>query len=64
MPQITLTEAILNLLRERQSHMNDKLVSGVKDWNAYQRILGNLDALSWVEQELKSLHDKQEQDDE
>jgi hypothetical protein len=64
MAQMTLAEAVFQLLRRRNEHMLDKLACGVKDWDAYQRVLGNLDALSWVDQELKSLLDKQEQNDE
>lgn len=59
---MTLSEATLRLLRQRKEHITEAVASGAKSWEAYQRLLGELDALNWVEQELLSLRKQQELD--
>jgi len=55
-----MTDATLRLLRQRKAHITEVIASGAKSWEAYQRLLGELDALNWVEQELLSLRKQQE----
>ena len=64
MNEIFLAEAILRLLKEKRSVVVDTLEFGeVKDMEQYRELMGWLRALAFIEQELKSLLEKQEQDD-
>ncbi len=61
MNEIFLAEAILRLLKEKRSVVVDTLEFGeVKDMEQYRELMGWLRALSFIEQELKSLLEKQE----
>jgi hypothetical protein len=61
MNEIYLAEAVFRVIRERQSAVKDMMVHGnVKSMEQYRELMGNLDALNHVEQELKGLLEKQE----
>jgi hypothetical protein len=61
MTEINLAQFILKLLRDKKSQISELLVTnGVRDMEHYRQLMGNLDGLEYVEQELKSLLDKQE----
>ena len=62
MDDIYVTEAVLRILRERRQAVTDLMIYGnVKSMEQYRELMGNLECLNHVEQELKSLLDKQEQ---
>ena len=64
MTEIYLAEAIFRVIRERRNILQDALVFGeVKNMEHYGEIIGGLKSLEHIEQELKSLLDKQEQVD-
>ena len=64
MDEITLAQFILKLVRDRKENIVDVLVNNeVKDMEHYRQLMGNIDGLQYVEQELKSLLDKQERND-
>ena len=64
MTEIYLAEAIFRVIRERRNILQDALVFGeVKNMEHYREIIGGLTSLEHIEQELKSLLDKQEQVD-
>ena len=61
MDYITLAEKIFNGIRTRQTQLNEIIIGdGVKDWPTYQNLLGQMKSLDHVEQELKDLLDKLE----
>lgn len=61
MDEITLAQFILKLVRDRKENIVDVLVNNeVKDMEHYRQLMGNIDGLQYVEQELKSLLEKQE----
>jgi hypothetical protein len=61
MNEISLAEAVFRLIRERQGSVKDMMVHGnVKSMEQYRELMGNLEALNHVEQELKGLLEKQE----
>ena len=63
--QISLAEAVYRIIRERREAIQDLLFyDNVSSMEQYRELMGNLKALDHVEQELKSLLDKQEQTDE
>lgn len=63
MGDIYLAEAVFRLIRERRTAIVDLMQFGnVKSMEQYRELMGNMEALNHVEQELKSLLDKQEQD--
>ena len=62
MDDIYVAEAVFRILRERRQGILDLMQYGnVKSMEQYRELMGNMDALNHVEQELKSLLDKQEQ---
>lgn len=64
MDDIYVTEAVLRILRERRQAVTDLMIYGnVKSMEQYRELMGNLECLNHVEQELKSLLDKQERSD-
>ena len=64
MTEVYLAEAIFRVIRERRNILQDALVFGeVKNMEHYREIIGGLKSLEHIEQELKSLLDKQEQVD-
>ena len=65
MPEIYVAEAVYRIIRERRQAITDLLVyNNVKSMEHYRERMGNVDCLNHVEQELKSLLNKQEQIDE
>ena len=61
MDEITLAQFILKLVRDRKENIVDVLVNNeVKDMEHYRQLMGNIDGLQYIEQELKSLLEKQE----
>ena len=62
MDEIFFAEATFRIIRERRENILDILqYNNVKDMEHHSELMGNLEALNHVEQELKSLLDKQEQ---
>ena len=65
MSDIFLAEATFRLIKDHRRTVVDLLQYGnVKSMEHYRELMGNLDALNYVEQELKSLLNKQELKDE
>ena len=61
MDEILIAEATFRILRERRQAIIDLMQFGnVKSMEQYRELMGNLECLNHVEQELKSLLDKQE----
>ena len=64
MDEIYVAEAVFRIVRERRSTIVDVLQYGnVKSMEQYHELMGSIDSLNHVEQELKSLLEKQEQYD-
>tara|TARA_R100001129_G_scaffold182685_1_gene163684 strand:+ start:1766 stop:1963 length:198 start_codon:yes stop_codon:yes gene_type:complete len=64
MDDIYVAEAVYRILRERRQGVTDLMVYGnVKSMEHYRELMGNMECLNHVEQELKSLLNKQEQSD-
>ena len=65
MNEIYLAEATFRLIKERRSVVLDALqFNNVKNMEHYRELMGELNALEFIEQELKSLLNKQELKDE
>tara|TARA_R100000995_G_scaffold57892_1_gene28883 strand:+ start:804 stop:1001 length:198 start_codon:yes stop_codon:yes gene_type:complete len=65
MSDIFIAEAVLRIIKDKRNNIVDLLQYGnVKSMENYRELMGNLEALTYVEQELKSLLTKQEQKDE
>ena len=61
MDEIFIAEAVFRMIRERRQTIVDQMQYGnVKSIEQYRELMGNLDALNHVYQELKGLLDKQE----
>jgi len=61
MDEIRVAEAVFRVIRERRQGGVDLMQYGnVKSLEQYRELMGNLEALNHVEQELKGLLDKQE----
>ena len=64
MNEIFLAEATFRLIKERRSVVIDVLqYNNLKSMEHYRELMGELKALELIEQELKSLLEKQEQSD-
>ena len=64
MDEIYFAEAVFRIVKERRQAIYDLLIyDNVNSMEQYRELMGNLKALDHVEQELKSLLEKQEQDD-
>tara|TARA_R100001129_G_scaffold180632_1_gene158900 strand:+ start:2698 stop:2895 length:198 start_codon:yes stop_codon:yes gene_type:complete len=62
MDDIYIAEAVFRILRERRQSVTDLMIYGnVKSMEQYRELMGNMECLNHVEQELKSLLEKQEQ---
>jgi|TARA_R110000787_G_scaffold23906_1_gene68117 hypothetical protein len=62
MDEIYLAESTFKLIRKRREIISDNLMNGsVKDMEHYKFLMGSLDGLNYIEQELKGLLEKQEQ---
>ena len=56
-----MAQAIYRILEDRKSFVQEQLLfDQIKNMEQYREMMGNLSALNHVEQELKSLLDKQE----
>ena len=65
MDEVYFAEAVFRIIKERRQAIYDLLIyDNVNSLEQYRELMGNLKALDHVEQELKSLLDKQEQTDE
>ena len=61
MNEIFFSEAVLRIIRERREIVYDSLIHNqVKSMEHYRELMGMIDSLNHVEQELKSLLEKQE----
>jgi hypothetical protein len=61
MDEIFIAEAVFRMIRERRQTIVDAMqFNNVKSMEQYRELMGNLDALNHVEQELKGLLEKQE----
>ena len=61
MDEIFIAEAVFRMIRERRQSIVDAMqFNNVKSMEQYRELIGNLDALNHVEQELKGLLEKQE----
>jgi len=61
MDEIRTAEAVFRIVRDRRQGVTDLMIYGnVKSMEQYRELMGNLESLNHVEQELKSLLDKQE----
>ena len=62
MDEIYIAEAVFRIIKERRQGVVDLMQYGnVKSMEQYRELMGNMEALNHVEQELKGLLDKQEQ---
>jgi len=60
--EIYFAEAVFRVIKERRKAVQDLLIyDNVKNMEQYRELMGNLKSLDHVEQELKSLLEKQEQ---
>ena len=56
-----IAEAVFRIIKERRQGVVDLMQYGnVKSMEQYRELMGNMEALNHVEQELKGLLDKQE----
>ena len=61
MDGVQLAQAIYRILEDRKFFVQEQLLfDQIKNMEQYREMMGNLSALNHVEQELKSLLDKQE----
>ena len=61
MGEIHTAEAVFRIIRDRRQGIVDLMMYGnVKSMEQYRELMGNMESLNHVEQELKHLLDKQE----
>ena len=61
MDEIYVAESVFRIIRERRQGVVDLMQYGnVKSMEQYRELMGNMESLNHVEQELKGLLDKQE----
>ena len=61
---ITLSDKIRRIIRDKKTQITDIVTSGsAKDMEQYRHLIGQLDALNFIEQGLSDLLEKQENDD-
>ena len=61
MDEIYIAEAVFRIIKDRRQGVVDLMQYGnVKSIEQYRELMGNMEALNHVEQELKGLLDKQE----
>jgi|TARA_E500000318_G_scaffold98292_1_gene99481 hypothetical protein len=64
MSNISLPEAILRIIQDRRQVIAESMMYGnVKNMEHYRELIGNIQGITFIEQELKSLLEKQEQSD-
>ncbi len=65
MNEIKTASAVFSITRDRRQSVVDSLIYGnVKSMEQYRELMGNLEALNHVDQELKDLLEKQEHENE
>ena len=63
--EIYLAEAVFRIINERKNQISEALLyDSVKNMEQYRQLMGERKALEYVDEELKSLLDRQEKDDE
>ena len=63
--EIYLAEAVFRIINERKKQISEALLyDNVKNMEQYRQLMGERKALEFVDDELKSLLDRQEKDDE
>ena len=63
--EIYLAEAVFRIIIERKKQISEALLyDSVKNMEQYRQLMGERKALEYVDEELKSLLDRQEKDDE
>ena len=63
--EIYLAEAVFRIINERKKQISEGLLyDSVKNMEQYRQLMGERKALEYVDDELKSLLDRQEKDDE
>ena len=56
MQDFEVIQHVLKIVRERQEDLASQLITGsVENWEIYQNIVGQLQSLSYVESEVKSI---------
>ena len=61
MDYIKVTEHLLRKIRERKDALSQTLAAGsIEDFIQYQRIVSEIAGLSFVEQEIQTLHSNME----
>jgi|TARA_R100001510_G_scaffold30572_1_gene27257 hypothetical protein len=61
MDEIYVAEAVFRIIKDRRQGVVDLMQFGnVSSMEQYRELMGNMEALNHVEQELKGLLDKQE----
>ena len=61
--EIYLAEAVFRIINERKKQISEALLyDSVKNMEQYRQLMGERKALVFVEDELKSLLDRQEKD--
>ena len=62
MDEIDVIQFIQKIIKDRRNSVIDILGNnGIKSMEEYQKLMGEVSALSYIEQELSGLLDKQEQ---
>ena len=62
--EIYLAEAVFRIINERKKQISEALLyDNVKNMVQYRQLMGERKALEYVDDELKSLLDRQEKDD-
>jgi|TARA_R110000744_G_scaffold188688_2_gene307987 hypothetical protein len=62
MDEIAVIQFIQKIIKDRRNSVIDILGNnGIKSMEEYQKLMGEVSALSYIEQELSGLLDKQEQ---
>tara|TARA_Y100000592_G_scaffold82394_1_gene131067 strand:+ start:1280 stop:1483 length:204 start_codon:yes stop_codon:yes gene_type:complete len=63
--EIYLAEAVFRIINERKKQISEALLyDSVKNMEQYRQLMGERKGLEFVDDELKSLLDRQEKDDE
>ena len=56
---VLLAEHLLQSIQERRSRISEMLVSGtVKDYEEYKQLVGNIESLDYIGQELREILEK------
>jgi|TARA_R100000081_G_scaffold89686_1_gene63100 hypothetical protein len=63
--EIYLAEAVFRIINERKKQISEALLyDNINNMEQYRQLMGERKALEYVDDELKSLLDRQEKDDE